>query len=96
MKPDTETAPPTAELRKILQSASLDMLENFLTQYQAKRRSGSPQRPPGSEINAVSTALWLDVHSGFEFMKYCQLGRGYGVRETPGSRGEDYATVHAD
>jgi hypothetical protein len=71
MKPDTETAPPTAELRKILQSASLDMLENFLTQCQAKRRSGSLQRPTNSEVNAVSISLRLGVYSGFEFMKYC-------------------------
>jgi len=71
MVPDTETAPPTAELNRILQSAALNMLESFLTQFQTKRRSGSFQRPPSSELNAVSISLRLGARSGFEFMKYC-------------------------
>lgn len=57
MMPDTETAPPTAELKRILQSAALDMLESFLTQYQEKRRSASSHRPPSSEINVVSVPV---------------------------------------
>ena len=69
MIPDTKSAPPTAELRKILQSAALTMLEGFLTQYQAKRRSGSLQRPLNPGVNVVSTSLRLGVPSGFEFMK---------------------------
>lgn len=61
MIPDTNTAPPTAELRRILQSAAFNMLENFLTQYQAKRRSGSFQRLLSPEVNAVSILLRLGV-----------------------------------
>ena len=71
MVPDTETAPSTAELHRILQSAAYDMLESFLTQYQANRRSDPPQRPPNPEINAVSVSLRLNAYSRFEFMKYC-------------------------
>ena len=71
MVPDTQTAPSTAELNRILQTTAYDMLESFLTQYQTNRQSGSFQRPPSPELNAVSISLRLGVHPGFEFMKCC-------------------------
>ena len=69
MVPDIKTAPSTAELHNILQSTAYNMLESFLTQYQANRRSGPPQRPSSPELNAVSISLHSNAHSGFEFMK---------------------------
>ncbi|KAF9648447.1 hypothetical protein BDM02DRAFT_3180162 [Thelephora ganbajun] len=61
MVPDTKTAPSTAELNKILQSAALNMLESFLTQYQENRRSGSFQRPPSPELNAIVDTVYAKI-----------------------------------
>jgi hypothetical protein len=71
MVPDTKSAPSTAELHWILQSAAYSMLESFLAQHRANRRSGSLQQPPSPELNTVSISLRLDAHSEFEFMKCC-------------------------
>lgn len=71
MIPDTETAPSTAELNRILQASAHEMLESFLTNYREKHRSNSLLRPPSSRFNVVSLSVHRGVHSGFEFMKYC-------------------------
>ena len=38
LAPNTSTAPPTVELRKLLKMASVDMLKVFLRKWRIKRR----------------------------------------------------------
>jgi hypothetical protein len=54
LAPDTQSAPPTAELRRILHATATNMLETFLNQWRANRRIGSIAVTPELEkINAV-------------------------------------------
>ncbi|KAJ7046834.1 hypothetical protein C8F04DRAFT_1061878 [Mycena alexandri] len=56
LKPNTQTAPPTAELRRILGMAAVDMLEVFLRKCRTRRDvEGRRQADPSSSI--VDTVL---------------------------------------
>lgn len=58
IKPDVESAPPTAELRRILCTTAEDMLASYLRKYRTRRlvaRSGA--KANDSHVNAVSYEL---------------------------------------
>ena len=63
IKPDVESAPPTAELRRILSMTARDMLASYLRKYRTRRllaRPGSQVQNPA--VNAVKF-LCLVCHS---------------------------------
>ncbi|KAJ7685236.1 hypothetical protein DFH06DRAFT_1357108, partial [Mycena polygramma] len=58
LKPNTQTAPPTAELRKILGMAAVDMLELFLRKCRTRRIvEGKHQADPVRQYQVVDTVL---------------------------------------
>jgi vacuolar protein sorting-associated protein 3 len=59
LAPNTRTAPPTVELRKILNDASLGMLESFLSKHRAKRHIA----PVTEKISAVSDTFTILLKS---------------------------------
>jgi hypothetical protein len=58
LKPDTRTAPPTAELRKILGMAAVEMLELFLKKCRTRRNvEGKRKADTSYSVLAVSRSV---------------------------------------
>lgn len=54
MQPDTRTAPPTAELRRVLCATARDMLASYLRKIRTRRLlNGLSNAPQNTSINAV-------------------------------------------
>ncbi|EJC97726.1 uncharacterized protein FOMMEDRAFT_162532 [Fomitiporia mediterranea MF3/22] len=54
IKPDVESAPPTAELRRVLNATARDMLASYLRKYRTRRLLARPgSQPQSASVNAV-------------------------------------------
>lgn len=53
LAPNTSTAPPTVELRRVLKLAATDMLKVYLRKWRLKRRKDEPDAKRVNEVRPV-------------------------------------------
>ena len=82
MEPDTRSAPPTAELRRVLCATAHDMLASYLRKMRTRRLlSGMSNTPQNTPVNQVSI---LGMYSASIISLTNVIGHRYGFSKDPG------------